>query len=114
MERRSEPRFRCLLGAELTFGGRRKKTMQGVVKNIAPDGALLVFEQPSVMPREFTLRIPSRRQTREARVIWRGADRVGIALSAIEAPPPEDPTEKIRRLEAENRSLRQRLAPDRW
>jgi hypothetical protein len=88
--------------------------MQGVVKNIASGGALLVFPQPSVMPREFTLRIPSRRQTREARVIWRGADRVGLALSAIEAPPPEDPTDKIRRLEAENRSLRQRLSPDRW
>ena len=114
MERRSEPRFRCLLGAELKFGGRRKKTMQGAVKNIASGGALLVFPQPSVMPREFTLRIPSRKQTREARVIWRGSDRVGLALSPIEAPPPKDPGEKIRRLGAENRSLRQRLSPDRW
>jgi len=113
MERRSEPRFRCLLGAELNFG-RRKRKMEGVVKNIASGGALLVFEQASVTPREFTLRIPSRDQTREAHVVWRGADRVGLALTPLEAPAPEDPAEKIRRLEAENRSLRQRLSPDRW
>jgi hypothetical protein len=113
MERRSEPRFRCLLGAELNFG-RRQRRMEGVLKNIASGGALLVFERASVTPREFELRIPSRRQTRQARVIWRGPDRIGVALSPLETPAPEDPAEKIRRLEAENRSLRQRLAPDTW
>jgi hypothetical protein len=114
IERRSEPRLRSLLGASISFGNRRR-TIDCVVRNIASAGAMVVFPWTTVTPKEFTLHIPGREETRSASVIWRRDDRAGVALSEMEVvEAPIDLIRRIRRLEAENRRLRHRLDPGNW
>jgi hypothetical protein len=114
IERRSEPRLRSLLGAQIAFN-RRQSTMDCVVKNIASHGAMVVFPHTALIPTEFTLNIPHREATHTAKVIWRRRDRVGVALSDVEASGiPIDHAKRIRMLEGENRRLRKRLDPGTW
>jgi hypothetical protein len=80
IERRSEPRRRSLLGATVVYG-RRQCAMDCIVRNISPHGALVVFPNSAVIPSELELHIPHREQTFAARVVWRGHDRAGLALS---------------------------------
>lgn len=113
-ERRKEQRLRSLLGGRVSFG-RRQSTMDCIVRNVAPHGALVVFPYTSLTPSEFTLHIPSRGEAHSAKVIWRRHDRAGIALSDMErAEAPIDTARRIRQLEAENRRLRNRLDPGSW
>jgi hypothetical protein len=113
-ERRQENRLRSLLGGRITFH-RLQSTMDCVVRNIAPHGALVVFPHTALMPSEFTLHIPHRDETHSAKVIWRHHDRAGVALSDVEKfDVPIDIAQRIRHLEAENRRLRHRLDPGSW
>jgi hypothetical protein len=113
-ERRSEPRLRSLLGGRITFR-RLQSTMDCVVRNVAPHGALLVFPHTAVTPTEFSLSIPHRGETHTAKVIWRQHDRAGVTLTDVEKfEVPIDTAKRIRRLEAENRRLRHRLDPGAW
>lgn len=114
VERRGEQRFRSLLGAQISFN-RRQSTMDCIVKNIAPHGAMVVFPNTALMPTEFTLHIPHREETHTAKVIWRRHDRVGVKLSDLERTGvPIEYAKRIRTLEVENRRLRKRLDPGSW
>ena len=66
IERRKEPRLKSLLGGRISFS-RRQSTMDCMVRNIAPHGALVVFPHTSLTPTEFTLHIPHRGETRTRR-----------------------------------------------
>ena len=59
VERRKEQRRRSLLGGQISFS-RRQSTMDCIVRNMSPHGALVVFPQTSLTPGEFTLHIPHR------------------------------------------------------
>lgn len=114
IERRKEPRLRSVLGGRITFR-RMHSTMDCVVRNIAPHGALLVFPHTAVTPTEFSLQIPHRGETHSAKVIWRNDDRAGVVLTDVEKfEVPIDTAKRIRRLQAENRRLRHRLDPGSW
>jgi hypothetical protein len=113
-ERRSVPRFRSLLGARIGFG-RRRSTMDCLVRNIGPSGAMIVFPHSAITPTTFSLHILQRGETHNARVVWRRHDRAGLALSATEEPGVTIETAgRMRRLEGENRRLRRRLDPGSW
>jgi hypothetical protein len=114
IERRKEPRLRSILGGRISFS-RRQSTMDCVIRNIAPQGALVVFPYTSLTPTEFTLHIPHRGETRSAKVIWRKHDRAGVTLSDTEAGGiPIDQAQRIRALQLENRRLKKQLDPSGW
>jgi hypothetical protein len=114
IERRREPRLRSLLGGRIAFR-RLQSSMDCMVRNIAPHGALLVFPHTAVTPTEFSLQVPHRGETHSAKVIWRQHDRAGVQLSDMEKfEVPIDTARRIRRLQAENRRLRRRLDPGSW
>jgi hypothetical protein len=113
-ERRSVPRFRSLLGARISFG-RRRSTMDCLIRNIGPSGAMIVFPQSAITPTTFRLHILQRGETHSARVVWRGHDRAGLALSATEEKGvPIETASRMRRLQCENRRLRRQLDPGSW
>ena len=114
IERRKEPRLKSLLGGRISFS-RRQSTMDCIVRNIGPHGALVVFPHTSLTPTEFTLHIPHRGEAHSAKVIWRRHDRAGVTLSDTEKVEiPIDTARRIRSLEQENRRLRKQLDPCVW
>ena len=114
VERRREKRSRSLLGGRISFGGLHC-TMDCVVRNLAPRGAMIAFPHTAITPLEFHLDIPHRGETHAARIIWRQHDRAGVALSDTEKHDvPVDATRRIRRLMAENRRLKRQLDPGSW
>jgi len=114
VERRKEPRTKSLLGGRISFS-RRQSTMDCLVRNVAPHGALVVFPHTSLTPSEFTLHIPCRGESHSAKVIWRRADRAGVKLSGMEKTEiPIDTAQRIRALELENRRLRKQVDPGSW
>jgi hypothetical protein len=113
-ERRREPRLRALLGGRIRFR-RLQSTMDCIVRNIAPHGAMLEFPQTAITPREFSLHIPQRGETHSAKVIWRRQGRLGVELSDMEKTGvPVSETERINRLRAENRRRQRQLDPADW
>ena len=113
-ERRREVRLRSLLGGRISFR-RLQSTMDCVVRNIAPHGAMVVFPHTALTPTEFNLEIPHRGEAYAAKIIWRKHDRAGLALSDRETfDVPIDVARRIRRLQAENRRLKRRLDPGSW
>ena len=114
VERRKEQRRRSLLGGRISFS-RRQSTMDCIVRNVSPHGALVVFPQTSLTPGEFTLHLSQRGEAHTAKVIWRRHDRAGVTLSNMEKMEmPIDTAKRLRELEAENRRLRKRLDPGSW
>ncbi len=114
VERRAEPRIRSLLGGQISFN-RRQSTMDCLVRNIAPHGALVVFPHTSLIPTEFTLHIPHRAEEYTAKVTWRHHDRAGVTLSDMERVEiPIEHAQRIRFLEIENRRLRKQIDPGVW
>jgi hypothetical protein len=114
IERRKEQRLKSLLGGRISFS-RRQSTMDCIVRNIAPQGALVVFPHTSLTPTEFTLHIPHRGEAHSAKVIWRRHDRAGVTLCSMEKTEiPIDTAKRIRALEQENRRLRKQLDPSGW
>lgn len=113
-ERRNLQRSRSLLGARISFG-RRHSTMDCLVHNIGPSGAMIVFPHSAITPTAFSLHVLQRGETHSARVIWRRHDRAGLALSATEETGiPIETAGSIRRLQGENRRLRRQLDPGSW
>ena len=113
-ERRKEPRLKSLLGGRISFG-RRQSSMDCIVRNIGPHGALVVFPHTSLTPTEFTLHIPHRGEAHSAKVMWRRHDRAGVTLSNMEKMEvPSDHAKRLRALEMENRRLKQRIDPGIW
>lgn len=113
-ERRKEKRLKSLLGGRISFG-RRQSTMDCLVRNFAPHGALVVFPHTSLTPSEFTLHIPCKGEAHSAKVIWRRADRAGVTLSNMEKMEvPIDTAKRLRAFELENRQLKRQLDPGIW
>jgi hypothetical protein len=79
VERRRAPRQRALLSAKLaTVDG--TQTLDCVIRNISPDGALIETNSPHLVPRELHLVQIKDGTVWDAEVIWRNGNRVGLAL----------------------------------
>lgn len=114
VERRREPRRRCVLGGAASFN-RRQSAMDCMVRNLSDGGALVVFPHAAITPGELTLRIPHRGELHAARIVWRSADRAGLALTPLARDAaPLDASLRIRALMAENRRLKRQLDPGSW
>ena len=110
IERRSHPRLRTYIGAQIVFNQRRS-VLDCLVRNISGEGARIEFTNTALMPEAFDLVMPSREQTRRVRVRWRSQDVAGVTFDGLEAAPVlSDDGRRIRALEEEVARLRRRNA----
>jgi len=76
-ERRAEIRRRVFKGAKLSFNG-GYGSLECVVRNESPRGALLAFGDSSAVPVAFELAVNGAAAARPARVRWRSPAAVGV------------------------------------
>ena len=110
IERRSHPRLRAYIGAQIVFNQRRS-VLDCLVRNISGEGARIEFTNTALVPEAFDLVMPSREQTRRVRVRWRSQDVAGVTLDGVEAAPVlSDDGRRVRALQEEVARLRRRNA----
>lgn len=77
-ERRKFPRNRVLKGATISFNS--SSTISCMVRNISEGGACLDFGCAAGIPQNFTLTFDSDQVSRQSRVVWKKADRLGVSF----------------------------------
>ncbi len=82
-ERRKVQRTRVLKGAKIIFN-HRVSSLDCIVKNLSDAGACLQLASPLGFPTTFELRLDGYQSLRSCRVIWQGADRIGVAFHSHE------------------------------
>ncbi len=111
MERRKERRGRTFLGGQLSFNEGRS-TVDCVIRNLSPAGALVVFPDRTPIPADPHLHIRNHDRSYKAAVAWRGYDRAGVALTAFrfdDVAVSIDDARRRKALKLENRKLRKQL-----
>lgn len=78
-ERRRAPRQRALLTAKLATGD-AAQTLDCVIRNISPDGALIETTSPHLVPKEMHLVQIKDGTAWDAEVVWRNGNRIGLVL----------------------------------
>lgn len=78
LERRRHTRSRDFASGTIA-DGRRRATVDCVVRNLSEGGALLLLDEPRRAPVEMELAI--RGGSRPARIVWRGDTAVGVAFA---------------------------------
>lgn len=79
VERRRAPRQRALLSGKLATED-ASVTLDCVIRNISPDGALIETASPHLVPREMHLVQIKDGTAWDAEVIWRNGNRIGLIL----------------------------------
>jgi hypothetical protein len=125
-------RRRSYLGGRIAFNGRRS-VADCLVRDIGPGGAGIAMSATVMLPDVVEFEIGCRGLSTRARVAWRAADRLGLTFldadlagvgplssgRAVGGPPGSGQVgevvsiaaaRRLRELEAENASLRRRLA----
>ena len=77
-ERRRAPRQRTLKSARIVIDPQMPE-LECVVRNLSPDGALLLVPSLAV-PDRFDLVLSASRSRHACKVAWRAHDRVGVAF----------------------------------
>lgn len=110
-ERRKEPRWPTYLGARIVHS-RRDWATNCVVRNLSPTGARLDLMQDTLVPEEFSLRIPWQKIELRVRTRWRRDWQVGVEATAETLPAPIDfeVERRMRDVEAGTAALKRRLA----
>jgi hypothetical protein len=111
LDRRQSARDRVIFGGVATIND-RGSTMDCVVRNISERGACVEFDETAKLPEEIRLTIARKGRSFLARMIWRQADKVGLAfrtMTASGAPAPTDLDERLRRSEQKKRQLQRRI-----
>ena len=78
-EKRKVKRTRVLKGAKIIFN-QRVSSLDCIVRNLSDAGACLQLASPVGFPTTFELSLDGDRSLRSCRVIWHGADRIGVAF----------------------------------
>ena len=108
-DRRQDTRDKVLYGgvAEINEHG---STVDCVVRNISEGGACVEFEQAAALPEEINLTIPRKGRSFLARLIWRQANKAGLAFRIMTSDTPvSDLDERLRRSEIKKRQLQRRI-----
>jgi hypothetical protein len=108
-DRRESVRDKVFLGgvAETSTHG---STLDCVVRNFSNNGACVEFASSAGIPDEMNLTISQRGRSYLARMIWRQANRVGLAFRAMVSDKPEsDLDARLRRSEKKKRQLQRRI-----
>ena len=106
MDRRREHSRRSLLGAKLSFN-HRQSLFDCVIRNFSASGALLVFDDPTLLPTDFDIQVAQWIEAFRARLVWRRAEQVGVVVNEF-APVAVsvDDVRRARALRRENQQLR--------
>jgi hypothetical protein len=109
-DRRQGVRNRVIFGgvAAINESG---STMDCVVRNIGEHGACVEFDSAAKLPDEMSLNIPRKDRSFLATLIWRQANRVGLAFRNMTASgtPVSDLDERLRKSEHKKRQLQHRI-----
>ena len=100
---------------KVLFGGLAKvndtgSTMDCVVRNFSENGACVEFDPSAKLPDEVKLTIARKGRSFLATLIWRQANRVGLAFrSMVTDAPADDLDVRLRRSEKKKRQLQRRI-----
>jgi hypothetical protein len=109
LDRRQSVRDKVLYGgvAKINESG---STMDCVVRNISEHGACVEFDQAAKLPEKMNLTIVSKGRSFLARLIWRQANKVGLAFRIMTSDRPvDDLDERLRKSEIKKRQLQRRI-----
>ena len=108
-DRRHSVRDKVLLGgvAEINDSG---STMDCVVRNFSDRGACVELEASAKLPDEIRVTIARKGRSFLAQMIWRQANRVGLAFKTMVTDAPVDDFDRrLRHSEAKKRQLQRRI-----
>lgn len=108
-DRRERVRDKVLLGGVAAIND-RGSTMDCVVRNFSETGACVEFNSSPRLPEQIQLKISRKGRSFLAEMIWRQANRVGLAFRAMVTDAPEsDLDARLRRSEKKKRQLQRRI-----
>ena len=108
-DRRESVRDKVFMGGVAEINDRRS-TMDCVVRNFSDNGACVEFPSVARVPDEMNLKISRMGRSFLARMIWRQANRVGLAFRAMVTDAPEsDLDARLRESEKKKRQLQRRI-----
>jgi hypothetical protein len=108
-DRRESVRDKVFMGGVAETNDRRS-TMDCVVRNFSDGGACVEFASAAKIPDEVNLKISRKGRSFLARMIWRQANRVGLAFRAMVTDAPEsDLDARLRQSEKKKRQLQRRI-----
>lgn len=108
-DRRQGVRDKVFYGAVAEIND-RGSTRDCVVRNISEGGACVEFGDAGRLPEEMNLSIARKGRSFLARLIWRQANRVGLAFRIMTSDAPvSDLDERVRRSEIKKRQLQRRI-----
>jgi hypothetical protein len=106
IERRDTPRDKVIYGGVASVGD-RGATRDCVVRNISDKGASVEFGSVAGLPADLTLTIARKGRSFLAKVVWWGANTVGVAFRDV--PDASDLGERLRQSEKKKRELQRRI-----
>jgi hypothetical protein len=108
-DRRQGARDKVLYGGVAAVN-EHGSTMDCVVRNISDTGACVEFDTAARLPEEMNLTIARKGRSFLARLIWRQANKVGLAFRIMTSDAPvSDLDERLRRSEIKKRQLQRRI-----
>jgi len=111
-ERRGTRRQKSFLHGFVYFD-KRRGVMSCLVRDLADDGARIIFSQSVTIPETINLHIPQRDKTFRAKVQWRRGDEIGLALTAEETvaatSQESELIQRVAQLEAEIAALKRTI-----
>lgn len=108
-DRRQSVRDKVFYGAVAEIN-ERGSTMDCVVRNISEGGACVEFGDAVHLPEEMNLSVAHKGRSFLARLIWRQANKVGLAFRIMTSDTPvSDLDERVRRSEIKKRQLQRRI-----
>jgi hypothetical protein len=107
-DRRQSVRDKALYGGVAESDGRGAANC--VVRNISEQGACVEFDSTARLPEQMNLTIARKGRSYLARLIWRQANKVGLAFRMMTSDAPvSDLDQRLRRSEIKKRQLRRRI-----
>ena len=108
-DRRQGVRDKVLYGG-IARAGDSSRTTDCVVRNFSDRGACVELGSGASLPEEIKLTIARKGRSFLARIIWREANRLGLAFrSMITDPAESDLGARLRRSEQKKRQLQRRI-----
>jgi len=109
LDRRRSVRGKVIYGGVAEFN-ERGSTIDCVVRNISEQGACVEFDPGATLPQHINLTIARKNRSFLARLIWRHANKVGLAFRTMtQDAPADDLGERLRRSEIKKRQLQRRI-----
>ena len=108
-DRRQGLRDKVFLGGIAEFN-ERSSTMDCVVRTLNERGACVEIDETARLPGNINLKIPSKDRSFIAELIWRHANRVGLAFrTMVTDPESNDLDARLRRSQIKQRQLQKQI-----